>query len=363
MAETTKIEWCDHTFNHIRGCTKVAAGCANCYADALSKRNPGTLGVWGDNGTRVLASPSYWKEPLKWNRDAEKAGVRARVFCASLADVFEDWMGLVHDHNGGELSACFNRCQDPCRWEGAYCPECGQEGTNATLDDIRRRLFALIDATPHLDWLLLTKRPENIQKMMPDRPGTYIADFAVETRFRPNVWLGTSIATQADADKNIPELLKCRDLSPVLFVSAEPLVEQIDLSKVGNPDGTCANLFDGNCLFVGDIGGADFAWTPRNFLSWLIVGGESGPHARPCDVSWIRSLRNQCAAAGVPVFVKQLGANILDRNSTSASSFPERMCWPVGFRQDVQRIILRDPKGGDMSEWPADLRIREIPQV
>jgi len=313
MAENTKIQWCHHTFNHIRGCTKVAAGCANCYADALSKRNPGTLGVWGDHGTRVLASPSYWKEPLKWNRDAERAGVRARVFCASLADVFEDWPDVVIDHNGkiiGKCPQCGHR--EPQR---AFCSVCREkpEQENVVLDDIRRDLFALIDATPHLDWLLLTKRPENIQKMIPDRPGTCVADFAVETRFRHNVWLGTSIACKSDL-RNIDHLYGCADLCPVRFISVEPLIE--------------------------DVGRMQFAG-----IDWLIIGGESGPHARPCDVAWIRSLKDQAQAAGVPVFVKQIGT------------------LPVnGKSMTPQEWRLRDPKGGDPAEWPADLRVQEYPQ-
>lgn len=348
MAENTKIQWCHHTFNHIRGCTKVAAGCANCYADALSKRNPGTLGVWGDHGTRVLASPSQWKLPLKWNREAEQAGERRRVFCASLADVFEDWTGRIRNAKGLPLRKSITS-KEYIPDQSLYGPESG----GVTLNDIRRDLFALIDATPHLDWLLLTKRPENVRRMWPHNWRISGLGGYAET-VRKNVWLGTSIATQADADKNIPELLKCRDLSPVLFVSAEPLVGAVRLDRIDvNRD---APHYD--CLL-----GRDELGMVRggHKVDWLIVGGESGSHARPCDVAWIRSLKDQAQAAGVPVFVKQLGANILDRDSTSASGFPDRMCWPEGFRQDVQRIILRDPKGGDPAEWPADLRVQEYP--
>ena len=103
MASETKIQWADHTFNPWRGCLKVSAGCANCYAETLSKRNPGTLGIWGSEAsgaTRVVASESMWREPLKWNTEAQKSGIRSRVFCASLADVFEDWQGRMLDHKG-----------------------------------------------------------------------------------------------------------------------------------------------------------------------------------------------------------------------------------------------------------------------
>lgn len=162
MAENSKIEWCHHTHNPWRGCTRVSQECAKCYAETLSHRNPGTLGVWGPNGTRVFAAEATWREPLKWDRKAKDAGERHRVFCASLADVFEDWGGSVTGSNGNRLWWCHGSLSNSplpsvgmekgCRW--------------ATLDDVRSRLFDLIDETPNLDWLLLTKRPENIDRMM-----------------------------------------------------------------------------------------------------------------------------------------------------------------------------------------------------
>jgi protein gp37 len=312
MAENTKIEWATHTLNPWRGCTKVAAGCANCYADALSKRNPSTLGIWGPNGTRVMAAPAAWQEPLKWNRHAGSIGERHRVFCASLADVFEDWDGKIVNSNGqvliydrGELEQ--NIKAMPALYDPTY-------SRYMTMNDLRRDLFALIDATPHLDWLLLTKRPENIERMW----------WAADTRelprakpiYRPNVWLLTSIATQADADQNIPELLKCRDLCPVLGVSAEPLLEAVNLSK----------------------------WLDQ--LDWIIAGGESGSKARSFDIAWARSIIAQCKAAGVPCFVKQLGSRSVGYSMREL---------PKG----ISRIT--DPKGGDWLEWPGDLKVREFP--
>ncbi len=130
MGEGSKIQWTHHTFNPWRGCTHVSPGCEHCYAEALSKRNPAQLGTWGAGGTRVVASEAYWKQPERWNRAAEAAGERHRVFCASLADVFEDRPELVEP---------------------------------------RERLWRLIVATPHLDWLLLTKRPENIARLLGPR--------------------------------------------------------------------------------------------------------------------------------------------------------------------------------------------------
>ena len=141
---------------------------------------------------------------MKWNREAEAAGERRRVFCASLADVFEDWKGPI----GGATRD----------W--------------TSLDDVRRELFALIDSTPWLDWLLLTKRPENVRRMWPEETSllTEIPMGVSGTFYRPNVWIGTSVSNDETADEQIPRLMKCRDLSPVLFLSAEPLLGPLDIS-------------------------------------------------------------------------------------------------------------------------------------
>lgn len=309
MAENTKIQWATHTFNPWRGCTKIAAGCANCYADAQSKRNPGTLGIWGPNGTRVVASEAMWREPVRWNYHAEKAELSGastdspRVFCASLADVFEGWEGQVSNSRGEKLYM--------------------SHGEPAKLWHIRQRLMGLWRATPYLTWLVLTKRPENILTMLTGR--------------HHNIWLGTSIANQEDADRNIPELLKCRDWAAKLFVSVEPLIGPVDLSVPWDGEQTLPTLQ----------------------ADWVIVGGESGPHARPCNVDWIRSIVRQCQAAGVPCFVKQTGAVVLDGNPGSPCSWPGL----TEFRQANEwcRVLIRDPKGGDMAEWPEDIRVREVP--
>ena len=265
MGAETKIEWCDHTFNPWRGCTKVSDGCKNCYADTLSKRNPGTLGIWGPNGKRVVAAESYWKQPLKWNDVARfaadlweaiggnrnKSGIidyegtpvtyygRPRVFCASLADVFEYWDGCPKFPDGSAVIQCRD-CRKFVKsgssGHGNCCGECGSGAVEmVSLDHVRKRLFSLIDATPNLDWLLLTKRPENILKMWPSWPTGFPSDgsggHGSGARNLHNVWLGTSVANPEAADKRIPELLKCRDLSPVLFLSCEPLLGPVDLES------------------------------------------------------------------------------------------------------------------------------------
>ncbi len=292
MGEATKIEWCHHTFNPWIGCTKVAPECAHCYAEDLMAKRWKKV-EWGDKGERKRTTT--WKDPLKWNKAAEQAGEQAgerrRVFCASLADVFEDKPELV-------------------QW--------------------RKELFVLIDQTPWLDWLLLTKRPENIRKMWEG------------TERRDNVWLGTSCG-HSDSLMRIPQLLMCRKLSPVLFLSAEPLLERIDLTRIEVRPALfpCRGLA-ANALMTDDARYYEF----EGHLDWVIVGGESGPQARPCDTDWIRSIVQQCRNADVPVFVKQLGAKPM---TSLADCTKDRI------------FEIASSKGGDPEEWPEDLRVREFP--
>lgn len=352
MGETTKIEWCDHTFNPWRGCTKIAAGCEHCYAATFAAHNPGTLGEWGDRGTRVVASESMWSQPLKWNAAAERDGVRRRVFCASLADVFEDWDGQVKTHNG--LWAIHNRRFGEETDFG--CARLGGGSDALYLDGVRRRLFRLIDATPNLDWLLLTKRPENIPAMIPTTAvnhlgwnGTLAGYWHLAKKLRPNVWLGTSIANQGDADRNIPLLLKCRDLSPVLFVSAEPLLGPVDLFA------TAAASHGRDAT--------DEGWSRLDCLDWLIVGGESGPYARPMHPDWARGLRDQCQAAGVPFFFKQWGEWAPGQpqcKSAASMRFPRRMASGLEVEDGNGQCMSRVGKkaagrlldGREWSEFP-----------
>jgi len=286
MAEATAIQWTDHTWNLWRGCTKISPGCAHCYAERLANRNPALLGKWGAHGSRVLAAADQWKQPAKWDRAAAKRGVRARVFCASLADVFDDWPGQMTGPDGREL---FTEDAEPY-----------------TLAHARAwKLWPTIRATPHLDWQLLTKRPENIPRMMPaGRWG--------------NVWLGTSVES-ADYLWRVDALLEAADRVevPVRFVSAEPLLSAVDFGAVLHPDR----------------------------VNWMIVGGESGGKARNFDLAWGRSIVRQCRAAGVACFVKQVGARPVEMRG------PGVLWLHLGY----------DPKGGDPADWPADLCVREFP--
>lgn len=256
MGENTKIEWTDHTFNPWIGCTKVAPECANCYAEHLAER--WKLAEWGKGKPRHHTSETYWRQPLKWNRAAEQTGERRRVFCASLADVFDS-----------EVDAAW-----------------------------RADLFDLIRQTPALDWLLLTKRPENISPMLPDSWG----------EGWPNVWLGTSVG-HPDSLWRVDELVKVA--AAVRFLSCEPLLARIDLEPwLTDPN---PQAFVSLSRYYGPDGfdptGSQVAKTrvvnPK--VSWVIVGGESGSGARPMHPDWARFLRDQCQAADVPFFFKQWG--------------------------------------------------------
>lgn len=317
MGETTKIEWAHHTFNPWRGCTKVSPGCQHCYAETLSKRNPAVLGVWGDQGTRVVAAESYWKGPIRWNLEAKRAKERRRVFCASLADVFEDRPELVEP---------------------------------------RRRLWGLINQTPYLDWLLLTKRPENADRMAVQIDGPK-GDRGLWPR---NVWLGTTCENQEMAEKRVPELLRIP--AAVRFLSIEPMIGRVSLDlarcEIHNRDYVTASGGEavcGECASNGYSGQLDngcwldaCASAAQPGINWVIVGGESGPAtARPMAREWVRAVVLDCEDAGVPVFVKQFGRNpVLDLTGDG----------DLGF--DVR---IKDPKGAVMEEWPEDLRVRQVP--
>ena len=297
MAANTSIEWATHTMNPWRGCAKVSAGCKNCYAEHAAPvriaRSKG-LETWGTGAAREIASEFMWKQPLLWDRKAKEAGVRHRVFCASLADVFEDYEGPSAD----------------------------------AVKAARLRLWALIEETPNLDWLLLTKRPQNVLGMIPERWRAALPQ---------NVWMGCTIENQEAAEKRALWLLHVP--AKVRFVSQEPQVGPVDWERIeiikeeGMRPGVYLNALTGHVAGPND--------QLRRTVNWIIVGGESGSNARPFDVSWARKTVAQCKAAGVPVFVKQLGANP----------------WLDGVPYHIA-----SKKGGLMSELPPDLAVREVPQ-
>ena len=250
MAERTSIEWCDHTANIWWGCTDVHAGCDNCYARTIA-RAKGKGDGW--EGVRY-ATVGIWKELPKWQAAAKAAGVQRRVFCGSMMDIFE-------------------KSQPVCDWKGNPIPgvETGQ------LRD--RYLREIIPATPDLMHLLLTKRPSNILKMVP-------AEWLEPGGWPRNVMTGTSPVDQPTADILIPQLLR---VPGTHFLSMEPLLGPVDLTGMA-----CRPLWP--------------ASEPRiPSIDWVIVGGESGPNARPMAHAWAGSLKDQCENADVPFFFKQWG--------------------------------------------------------
>ncbi|MBP7572585.1 MAG: phage Gp37/Gp68 family protein [Rhodoferax sp.] len=272
MSKNTKIEWAHDTFNPWVGCTKISPACDHCYAEGWAKRS-GQV-VWGKDRKRT--SIANWKLPLKWDKEAQAAGVRRKVFCASLADVFD----------------------------------------NAVPQEWRNDLFRLISETQNLDWLLLTKRIGNVLDMLDEA-------LLQEPRLRngacrfaswpwPNVWLGATICNQIEADRDIPKLLSLP--ATKRFLSMEPLLGPVDLSMiqhtVGYGCGPCTGC--GSAVYIDALTGSYFCAAScdgpvRPAIDWVIVGGESGPGARPMHPDWARSLRDQCLAAGVPFLFKQWG--------------------------------------------------------
>ena len=236
MAKESKISWTHATFNPWWGCTKVSPGCDRCYAETFSKR----LGqkIWGPQSGRRFFGDKHWNEPKKWNTEAKTSGKSFRVFCASMADVFED---------------------------------------RRDLDIHRERLFHLIDDTPALTWMVLTKRPENMIRLAPTQ---------WQNGWPHNVWAGTIVEgkkqeeTRGSALADVPTL--------VHFYSVEPLLERLVLG---------------------------------NLPEWVIVGGESGAGCRPMDVEWARILQRQCYSENVPFFMKQLGGYPNKRDQIE--DFPE----------------------------------------
>jgi len=328
MALNSKIAWTDHTFNPWRGCLKVAAECEHCYALDLSARFGWAHGQWGteaQGGTRVLTGDSEWNKIRRLSRsiEAERLTIleamkeadrdggipmyRPRVFVASLADVFEDWSGPMLDSKGEQL------------WLRPGFSRSSVETGPVTMADCRLRLFDLIDECRNLDFLLLTKRPENIRKMWPVDPMTaqelelYPEDSIeiLADERRDNVWLGTSAGTQATANRALPHLVGCRDLAKHLFVSAEPLLEQVDLSQWLFDSCSCAEHatadpetgtieFCRSCDFVG----IDFA-SPSFDIDWIIAGAESGGDRREFKAEWADELASQASYAKAAFFMKQ----------------------------------------------------------
>jgi len=283
MSENTKIEWCDHTFNPWEGCQKIGPGCDHCYAETRNARFSGGQAInWGPGAPRRRTSAANWKLPLKWNRQFELKQNAWRKFVASNPGMSDQQL----------LEAGFVMPKRP----RVFCASLADVFDNAVSDDWRADLFDLIAATPNLDWLLLTKRIGNVEAMVP-------YEWTCPKRGWPvNVWLGATIVNQAEANRDIPKLLRVP--AAKRFLSMEPLLGlvQIDVIELGGVSEIYPLVGTTRCE---DFDGNPIPDIPA--LDWVIVGGESGPGARPKSPEWARSLRDQCQTASVPFLFKQWG--------------------------------------------------------
>lgn len=347
MAERSAIAWCRSTFNPWIGCTKISPGCDNCYAEALDKRRwSKTLGGgtkvipishWGPGAPRYRTSKKYWSEPLKWNLQAPDSEFNGRkgfwpVFCASQADVFDN--------------------EVPIEW--------------------LRDLCSLIELTPNLTWLLVTKRIGNVMtRLIQARSHDWLAG-------QKNVVLLITVVNQAEADRDIPKLLATP--ATKRGISYEPALGPVQWPGFNAQSSWCprcsAVVRDGiseihefavhKDLGLGKFDPAKNCAAVYDMLHWIIVGGESaqdGAPARPFNVKWAIDTIRQCKAAGVPVFVKQMGS--------MPFGFPvqSRIGDPI---PDVRSVVVngvnkefgpayKDRAGADPAEWPEHLRVQEFP--
>lgn len=281
MAENSKIAWCDHTMNFWMGCTKISPACDNCYAEDLMDHRYKKVS-WGPHGKRQLTAQSTWRKPTQWNKKQHPDGRRWRVFTLSLGDFFDN--------------------QADKMW--------------------RDEAWNIINHTENLEWLILTKRPQNIKNMLPSDWGDGYN----------NVRFGITVENQTEADRRIPII---RDVPAKLtpFISFEPLLGDIDL---------------GYLAVMREVG-----------ISQAIIGGESGNSARPMNREWVDSLIKQCRFLHIPVFVKQLGACFSD----SVNGIAGKSLKVPAEAQPLISQRLKHPKGEDMTEWPEQLRVQEYPDT
>ncbi len=301
VSDKTGIEWADATWNPVTGCTKVSPGCDNCYAETFAERWRGTTGHYFEHGFDVTLRPDKLDQPLRWTRPR-------RIFVNSMSDLF-------HDSVPDEYIAC---------------------------------VFTVMAKAPQHTFQLLTKRHARMRSLLSSEEFQFRCFAAALARGwdpngtpwpLPNAWLGVSAEDQHWAGIRIPALLDTP--AAVRFVSAEPLIGPIDL--MGRPVFGCeeagpALSHHGFSIRTDYGAGTEHDCEHQAGIDWVIAGGESGPGARTCDLAWLRWLRDECAANGVPFFAKQLGS-VLGRE------------------------LGAGPKGGDWDTWPEDLRVREFPCV
>jgi protein gp37 len=353
MKDQSKIQWTNFTGGPYMICSAVSPGCANCYAwDLMLARlwpvvrrayklagfeDWETRPIWGDQATRVLTK-GFWRDAIRVNKQAAAKGERVKWF-PSMIDWLDKMPAGIIDQEGKRL--------DPI----------------AVLADF----LNLIRLTPNIDWLLLTKRTENwresiqlvidgIEEENPDSEEVdflmWITEWFFDEKPPANVWIGCTVENQEYADKRILELLKipavCR------FVSYEPALGPVDFTQIKEAPFTVINALTGE--------GIKAEYAPR-WVDWIIVGGESGPKAREFKIEWAADTVRQCRSAGIACFVKQLGAFPTCENANAFDWPDDAVLVENGSCVASCLARLKDKKGGDMAEWPEDLRIREFPSV
>lgn len=273
----TRIEWAECVWNPVTGCTKISEGCKICYAERMAKRLAGRYGYLKDDPFKVTFHPDKFDQPLRWRKPR-------KIFVCSMGDLFHDDTFLLNSPFEAGLNFSLN----------SYIVYTGYLMLDA--------IFAVMERSLNHIFILLTKRPENMSRYfsavqkhklkyadkfkscpteeMRNSPAAQHAKKSAINPIPNHIWIGVTAENQKQADRRIPILLNIP--AAVRFVSVEPMLEQIDLDK------TC---------------GAHHCW--RSELDWVIVGGESGPGARPMHPAWARSIRDQCQAAGTPFFFKQ----------------------------------------------------------
>lgn len=359
MSETTNIAWCDSTWNPLVGCEKVSDGCKHCYAESLAQR------FGKDFSKRSVSKDATFNAPLKWRK--------------------KPWV-CENDHPTTGLG--------DAPLDGPHCDICGGEVhrrrvfLGSMMDwldpkisiDVFAKMLDIVRRCPELDFLCVTKRPEKFHSRMADvaewarvnhpiHPNPALVEWvnAWSCRKVPprNIWVIASTENQAMADKRIPDLLKIPAV--VHGLSVEPMLEGIDFNGIkGTHDGRglCWDIW-GRPAHVPHCDYRAIGKEPPNGvgINWVIVGGESGKNARPCNVEWVRNIVRQCAAAGVPCFVKQLGTVCITDNA-NMDDWPENtriIGQGIGCAAGIVRTV--HSKGGDPVEWPEDLRVQQFPKA
>ena len=336
----TAIEWTDKTWNPVTGCTKVSPGCAHCYAEGVAER------FW----------PKQYPERFRLGH-ADVNTVPVSYYERDKAD------GLTRPRRFTDVMTHADRLDQPLRWRKPariFVNSMSDLFHEDVSDEFLHRVYHVMEHARWHTFQVLTKRVARMQKYLSWRYGPR-EDGAGSRIPSRHIWHGVSVENQLFADERIPLLLQTP--AAVRFISAEPLLGPVNLTRIEHvgpgATGTCfLDVLKGQGCSIGGV------W-PYGRLDWVIVGGESGRQARPCEVAWVRVLVQQCQAAHVPVFVKQLGSDPRDA-AAERDDMCARETWPEGWLPTIDgrrvwRPDLSHRKGGDPAEWPAEVRVREYP--